>query len=387
MKTYEQVDAYMQEVGLKYIKSTNDFLTGLAIRTDKDYTTKIAEELNMRATGKSSGNSYFYQIKNENFDGSIFVSAAFDGGVFRHIGNIIIDNPQLFTGTVADLACDCGIVTCFIAKMYPECNVIGVDINQSAVDNAERLAKKLGLTNVSFVCADVFALELKDKVNAVTSFRGILDVCEKYTKGLPFFGEKAYRELLYKNAFADYAKAVKNIACQNAKMLFVERYTPDYGLLGFMEALCEEGIYPISDKCSLMKAADLSSVKEYSVTFAQLDSKTASPDETISNILSKGFKSGAGYEGYMAEYALYADCDSAIRFFDVYNAKSQKLVHQFAIAKSKSGKIITYEANANKKKVKYLNAKKEELAQKDIRQKLTVYNQDDFEIKEYEIVV
>lgn len=116
MKTYEQVDSYMQEVGLKYIKSTNDFLTGLAIRTNKDYTQKIAQELNSRASRQNSSNSYFYQIKNEHFDGSIFVSAAFDGGVFRHIGNLILDNPEIFKGKVVDFACDCGIVTCFIAK-------------------------------------------------------------------------------------------------------------------------------------------------------------------------------------------------------------------------------------------------------------------------------
>ena len=46
MKTYEQVDNYMQEIGLKYVKSSNEFIAGLAVRTNKDYTQKVAAELN-----------------------------------------------------------------------------------------------------------------------------------------------------------------------------------------------------------------------------------------------------------------------------------------------------------------------------------------------------
>ena len=33
MKTYEQVDNYMQEIGLKYVKSSNEFIAGLAVQT------------------------------------------------------------------------------------------------------------------------------------------------------------------------------------------------------------------------------------------------------------------------------------------------------------------------------------------------------------------
>lgn len=117
MKTYEQVDNYMQEIGLKYVKSSNEFIAGLAVRTNKDYTQKVAAELNSRAKHSNSSNMVFYKIKNETFDGSIYISAAFDGGLFRHLGNLIIDYTELFDSKqILDLACDCGIVTCFIAK-------------------------------------------------------------------------------------------------------------------------------------------------------------------------------------------------------------------------------------------------------------------------------
>lgn len=387
MKTYEQVDSYMQEVGLKYIKSTNDFLTGLAIRTNKDYTQKIAQELNSRASRQNSSNSYFYQIKNEHFDGSIFVSAAFDGGVFRHIGNLILDNPEIFKGKVVDFACDCGIVTCFIAKMYPDCHVVGIDINQLAVDNAIKLAEKLKLNNVEFICSNVYDVKFEEKADTLTSFRGLLDVCMKNTSGLPFFGERKWREEQYKNAFLDYAEVMKANLNEGGYVLCVERYTAEYGWQGWLEALKEKGINAVTDKCELMRASDISSVKEYSVSLLQYNNSESSPVSVIDDVLSKGFKSSTGYEGYMAEYALYNDTDGEINFYDVFNNETDKIIHQFAISKAKSGKIITYEASANKKKIKYLNPKKKNVAQKAITDKLDVYNDDKFTVNQYSIWV
>lgn len=387
MKTYQQVDDYMQKVGLKYIKSTSEFLTGLAIRTNKDYTKKIADELNSRATGNSSGNSYFYQIKNENYEGSIYISAAFDGGVFRHIGNFIIDNPNFFTGEIVDFACDCGIVTCFIAKNYPNCHITGVDINPLAVENAKKLAEKLELKNVDFVCKDVNDFISPQKADTITSFRGLLDVCMSKTKGLPFFGEIEWRENQYKEAFDDYAKAFKNNIKENGYVICVERYTPEYGWLGWLKALSGNGINALADKCFMMKASDLSSVKEYSVTVGQYNDNEINPIDVIKDNLSKNFKPSVGYDGYMAEYALYADTDGEIKFYDVFSIETGKIVHQFAVSTSKSGKIITYDANGSKKKIKYYNPKKIDNVNKDISQKLEVYNKKEFEIKEYKIKV
>ncbi len=385
MKTYEQVDSYMQQIGLKYVKNTNDFLTGLAYRTDKDYTKKIAGELNARASGQNSSNSYFYQIKNENYEGSVFVSAAFDGGVFRHIGNMIIDNSALFKGEVLDLACDCGIVSCFIAKMYPDCHITGVDINQLAINNANTLAQKLGLTNISFVCADVFEYSADKKADTVTSFRGLLDVCMSKTAALPFFGERSRREKQYQSAFSNYAKAFADNINENGSVICVERYTADYGWMGWIDALAENGINALPEKCGIMRASDLSSVKEYSVTFARRGGEKHSSCEIINGVLIKNFKSGTGYEGYMAEFALYADSSEAVKFYDVFDKSSNKIVHQFAVSLSKSGKIISYDANAKRKKVKYYNQKKQSIVDKDIADKLAVYDKEKFEIKQYEL--
>lgn len=383
MKTYEQVDQYMQEVGLKYIKSSNEFIAGLAYRTDKNYATKIAEELNSRANRSNSSNMVFYKMKNESLEGSIYISAAFDGGLFRHLGNLIIDNADCFKGTVIDYACDCGIVTCFIARMNPDSHIIGIDVNSSAIDNANALAKKLGVTNVEFVCGDVFEYVAENKADCACSFRSLLDVCMARTNDLPFFGERAWREAQYKNAFSDYANVIANNLKDDGKLISVERYTADYGLLGWMMALEEAGVSTTADRCMEMRAADLSSVKDYSVTFGVKDNQKDKALLTLEDVLSRSFKSGTGYDSYMAEFAFYYDSDGEKRFYDIY--KGEKLLHQFGSATAKSGKVMYYEASGNKKRIKYANAKKKDTLDKNLQDNLAIYNADEFKIKEYSL--
>ena len=142
MVTYEQVDNYMQELGLRYYKGSNEFITNLALKTDKKYAGEVAELLNSRAQGLNSNNQIFYELKNRSLTGSLCISAAFDSGLFRHLGNMIIDEKEMFSGKILDIGCDCGIVTCFIARQYPDCTVVGVDCNESAVNNARELAEK-----------------------------------------------------------------------------------------------------------------------------------------------------------------------------------------------------------------------------------------------------
>ena len=84
MVVYEQVEEYMKQVGLKYIKTPNDFISGLAYRTNKNYALEVANILNYRAEGAPTDNDKFYELKNDTLESSIYISAAFDGGVFRH---------------------------------------------------------------------------------------------------------------------------------------------------------------------------------------------------------------------------------------------------------------------------------------------------------------
>lgn len=381
MQTYKQVDEFMKRLDLKYFKNTKDFVADLMYKTDKEYTTEVATFLNSRALGQNSDNDSFYRLKNKTLAGSLCVSAAFDSGVFRHIGNMLVDNSDLLCGTVLDIGCDCGIVTCFMASENPDTKFIGVDKNELAVNNAKELAESLGLKNVEFVTADVYDFALEEKADAVTSFRCLLDIAQTQTKGVSVIGERGEREARYAEAFSPLAKAVCDNLSDDGTVISVERYTALYGWLGWMSALSNNGVNPLSDKCALMTAQDISSTIEYSVTFAQKGS-TSSPLETYDCVMSEKFKSGAGVDGANAEYALYKDADE-IHFTDV--KKGEKLIHQFATAVSPKGKYMFYEADLDRRSIKYVNEKKREKMMSDFEDKKKMYNPDEYIMNDYSI--
>lgn len=381
MQTYKQVDEFMKRLDLKYFKNTKDFVADLMYKTDKEYTTEVATFLNSRALGQNSDNDSFYRLKNKTLAGSLCVSAAFDSGVFRHIGNMLVDNSDLLCGTVLDIGCDCGIVTCFMASENPDTKFIGVDKNELAVNNAKELAESLGLKNVEFVTADVYDFALEEKANAVTSFRCLLDIAQTQTKGVSVIGERGEREARYAEAFSPLAKAVCDNLTDGGTVISVERYTALYGWLGWMSALSNNGVNPLSDKCALMTAQDISSTIEYSVTFAQKGS-ISSPLEAYDCVMSEKFKSGAGVDGANAEYALYKDADE-IHFTDV--KKGEKLIHQFATAVSPKGKYMFYEADLDRRSIKYVNEKKREKMMSDFEDKKKMYNPDEYTMNDYSI--
>lgn len=383
MKVYEQVEKYMNEVGLKYIKNANDFISGIAYRTkDREYTTDIMATLNSRAEGAPTDNTKFYELKNKYFEASLYISAAFDSGLFRHVGNMIMDNTDMFKGSVLDMACDCGITTCFMARCYPDCHFVGIDVNPLAIENAKKLAEKVNVSNVEFICANAYEMDLEKKFDTVTSFRVLLDIADDYAHHLPFVGLRKDRENDYKEAFSKYAKVISNHLADGGYVFSVERYTAEYGWLGWMDALRDEGVCAI-DGCDLMRAQDISSTKEYSVTYAKKEASDKTSLDIFNDALSKQFKSGTGYEGGMAEFALYYDADGEIEFTDVY--KKKRIIHQYAFATAKNGKRMYFDAGANKRKIKYYNAKKEEQMQKDFDKKLSLYSDDLYSIKKYTV--
>jgi len=57
-------------------------------------------------------------------------------------------------GTVLDLGCGFGLFTLYYAKSCPDVHFTGIDLSRRRIQAAKRSARKLNLTNVSFVCQD-----------------------------------------------------------------------------------------------------------------------------------------------------------------------------------------------------------------------------------------
>jgi demethylmenaquinone methyltransferase/2-methoxy-6-polyprenyl-1,4-benzoquinol methylase len=70
---------------------------------------------------------------------------------------------------VMDLACGTGILTFAIAKKFPACHVIGVELREEYLELAKKKAKELGLTNVKFILSRAEDVVLDDAFDCITS--------------------------------------------------------------------------------------------------------------------------------------------------------------------------------------------------------------------------
>lgn len=83
----------------------------------------------------------------------------------RRIVDLIPRNPA----RVLDLACGTGISTLAIARRYPDCRVIGVELRDEYLRIAKQKVEKLGIRNVEFVLSRAEDYEPSEKFDCVSS--------------------------------------------------------------------------------------------------------------------------------------------------------------------------------------------------------------------------
>ncbi|MBR7058150.1 MAG: class I SAM-dependent methyltransferase [Stomatobaculum sp.] len=190
---------YMLKLGIFPAKSPSGALEQLRNVMDPETLKEV-----LTAEETEGDPQAFYRVKNRTLDTALTVSGAFGGDVLRKACGLIDAAPEVFcplSGAgiersrpdaaegsavraaehpcfrVAEAGCDCGIVSCFIAQRYPDAEVTGADLCAEGISAAEKLAEKLGLSNVRFVNGAADTLEA-GAFDVVFSLRTMHENCD-----------------------------------------------------------------------------------------------------------------------------------------------------------------------------------------------------------------
>ncbi len=68
-----------------------------------------------------------------------------------------------------DLACGTGILTLAIARRFPQCHVVGVELREEYLAFARKKARNLGITNVEFILSRAEDVLLNEGFDCITS--------------------------------------------------------------------------------------------------------------------------------------------------------------------------------------------------------------------------
>jgi len=157
------IEEYFNKLEIQDIDNPMDFWNNLEKKFGEDFCITLNDAMNERGNGSISNR--IYTVKNKILDKSLEF-ATYSKDLYRGYLKKIID-LNLKPKNILDIACDNGIVTCFYGILYPEAEVLGIDICGNSIKCAKELAEKLGLNNVKFEQVDIKKL---NKVCKDTSF-------------------------------------------------------------------------------------------------------------------------------------------------------------------------------------------------------------------------
>ncbi len=106
-------------------------------------------------TSEKVGLNAMYAKINTDYDVAMLFNGSIDGDIVRKTCNWINEHQAYFGETILEIGCDCGFVTTFLAKIFPEKTITAIDRCAEGIAVAKKNAEKIGVTNIEFIHGDV----------------------------------------------------------------------------------------------------------------------------------------------------------------------------------------------------------------------------------------
>lgn len=170
-----KIETYFNTLGIYDINDSDKFWDNL----EKKYgaNTCIMLDSAMNDRGNPDNQKKIYVLKNKSLDLSMDFTT-YSKDLYRGYLSKIIE-LNLNPNKILDIACDNGIVACFYGIIYPNAEIMGIDISGNAIKCAKELAEKLELSNVKFEQIDIKKLNkvCKEKeFDLITSVRSLKEI-------------------------------------------------------------------------------------------------------------------------------------------------------------------------------------------------------------------
>ena len=237
---------YVRSLDLNPVKTFSKLESVLNEKCGDAFTFQILEHMNQRSADNCSDDLSCYYLKNTDRRSSLTISGAVDGDIIRKACNWIAEHPSMFGQKILEIGCDCGIISCFLAKTFPHAAITAIDRCEKAVILARQLADKMRLTNIDFQVADAKNLSVEcDTYDTVFSLRtaheNLIPPDEDHSLLIKTQGT------MFQNALETYANVLFPLVKSSGTLISIERCGRDPLYLGWLHALNKAGLIPASD--------------------------------------------------------------------------------------------------------------------------------------------
>ncbi len=264
---------YMLQLGITPAKSASGAREQIRRVMDLDALTRLLES---DETDRDPG--AFYRFKNQTLEAGLTFSGAFSGEILRKMCAEIDGHPECFRSReekdeggssvrpeipeagcgiagpkLLEVGCDCGIVTCFLAKRFPEASVRGLDRCPESIAAAKELAARLKLANAEFVTGTPEELLAEAPEGALSGTAGnraggfdTVVSLRTMHENCPVEDEENLTPEEYEQACAealrDYAGALADLLVPGGVLFTAERSDPEEPIRAWQTALAGAGL-------------------------------------------------------------------------------------------------------------------------------------------------
>lgn len=261
----ENGKAFLESLGMEPAKDSEEFSNQIHKKVDDEGAVgRFIDEWNdFHFSNAEYPEDHLYTIQNRDPQISMVVSAVFDWNYLVYMCDFILAHKELFGKNILDAGCGNGILSVFLAAVFPDSQITAVDWNPYALKTAEWLLKKLDISNVELRNAD--AAEIKGETfDTVFSSRTLIDNdgdCEvmEWTDTT---------ESLCRNSeirSKGHADILADLVGSGGFLVSVEQ-NGEWNIWGWMRALCSHDLIPLEDLCGLVSIEGMKANLEYAAS-------------------------------------------------------------------------------------------------------------------------
>ncbi|NRD79761.1 class I SAM-dependent methyltransferase [Bacillus sp. BRMEA1] len=311
LETKHSIGAYFKSLGINDCNSKRDFWKNVT-KVDP----VIAEELAPLMSRKKKGS--LYEVKNHSLPLSLTIES-WTRSFHKSFLNWLNQQKQLKPKRILEIGCDNGLLACWYATWFPDAEVIGIDQSVNGINCAEELAKKQGLTNVSFHRMNFNELTerfLKDSFDLIISVRTFHEIMG------PIFISKYWSlpEYLRENPLygdIQYIQIIDHLLTEDGVFLSCERLENPGDVGKWANLLKEAELHVKWEESGILEYRELGVSKRSPVILASKRVTRMSTLEGMELLYTKGdpvvLQSGRSYNGAKAEFAFHRFQEKAFR--------------------------------------------------------------------------
>ncbi len=320
---------YLKQLELKPSRNTWTIIDEISRRFGKEKGDQFATLINERADRNSfieeqdykEADRRFYNTKNEDFALGLYLTGAVDGDIIRKACNWIVEHRDFFGSSILEIGCDIGLISCFLAKTFPNSTITAIDRCENGLAIGQKLAERFGLSNIRFVCTD--ANELMETFDTVFSMRVMHENHNSLEDTTLLFKQTAR---VFQEGTNAYAQTLSKLVSDEGNVVSIERCGKNPLLLGWLWALRDNGLLFVPELYSELKCQEFGRESTFEVGVCVKEPTSDISEDDIYNVFCEMFIGefdplSPQFDGWVAAVMLQNSFGDLVEGYEAYDPK------------------------------------------------------------------